>query len=178
VAVFNPPLPLKSLIFLKNTNKMIGFKLYGSHRNGNFNAYINKTDEDALIAELGLMPDSNHLFDFLHFMKQLNDAIPNSLPINTKVETLRNNRDVINKLSPVDDSKKTVFNGVMQLEKGVKSPRDKTLRKLYMYTDTDPMLVSKFIQLLKQRNMTVKWTTPNKKECNANIDNILKGWEV
>ena len=49
-------------------------------------------------------------------MKQLNGPIFNSLPINTKVEILRNNRDMISKLSPVDDSKKTVINDVMQLD--------------------------------------------------------------
>lgn len=44
----------------------------------------------------------------------------------------------------------------------MKSPRERTLRKLYIYTETDPAVVSEFINVLKKKNMTVKWTTPER----------------
>lgn len=160
-------------IFLKNTNKMIQLKLYGSHKNGDFNAYIKDGDRDALIAELGLTHNSGHSFSFVHFLEQLNHDIPATLLLSHKINTLRKNKELLNRISPIDESQKTVFNGVMQLEKGVKAPRDKTLRKLYLYTDTDPELIAKYIQLLKQRNMTVKWTTPDKKDGSTRIDDYL-----
>ena len=163
-------------IFLKNTNKMIQLKLYGSHRNGEFNTYIKDEDRDALIAELELTHSSGHSFSFINFLEQLNHDIPATLLLSHKINTLRNNKELLNRISPMDESQKTVFNGVMQLEKGVKTPRDKTLRKLYLYTDTDPELIAKFIQLLKQRNMTVKWTTPDKKDEISTPTDYLSQW--
>ena len=160
-------------IFLKNTNKMIQLKLYGSHINGDFNAYIKGEDRDALIAELGLTHNSGHSFSFVNFLEQLNRDIPVTLLLNHKINTLRKNKELLNRISPMDESQKTVFNGVVLLEKGVKSPRDQTLRKLYLYTGTDSELIAKFIQLLKQRNMTVKWTTPDKKDGSTQIDDYL-----
>ena len=160
-------------IFLKNTNKMIQLKLYGSHINGDFNAYIKGEDRDALIAELGLTHNSGHSFSFVNFLEQLNRDIPVTLLLNHKINTLRKNKELLNRISPMDESQKTVFNGVMQLEKGVKTPRDKTLRKLYLYTGTDSELIAKFIQLLTQRNLTVKWTTPDKKDGSTQIDDYL-----
>ncbi len=78
-------------IFLKNTNKMIQLKLYGSHRNGEFNAYIKDEDRDALIAELELTHSSGHSFSFVNFLEQLNCDIPATLLLNHKINTLRKN---------------------------------------------------------------------------------------
>ncbi|ALP38218.1 hypothetical protein ASL14_20620 [Paenibacillus sp. IHB B 3084] len=44
-----------------------------------------------------------------------------------------------------------------------KKPQDKTLRKLYVYTDGAVEDIAELIQLLKKFNMTVAWTTKDKK---------------
>lgn len=44
-----------------------------------------------------------------------------------------------------------------------KKPQDKTLRKLYVYTDGNVEDIAELIQLLKKFNMTVAWTTKDKK---------------
>lgn len=149
-------------IYLRTINRMIKLKLYGSHRNGVFTAYFKPEDENHIIEELQLGNNPNNPFDFERFLNQLNSIIPEHIPLNTKIDTLRDNREQLRNIQSTDESEKTVFDGVMQLEKGVKSPRERTLRKLYIYTETDPAVVSEFIRVLKKKNMTVKWTTPDR----------------
>lgn len=164
----------KLYVFLGNTSKILRLKLYGSHYRGTFRAYINKENEEDLINELKLERNAGWPFDFGRFLRQLNDSIPDSLPVPEKIKIMRQHRDTINGISPVDERDKTEFDGLLQLEKGVKRPRDKTLRKLYMYTNTKPEVVSEFIKILKSRNMTIRWTTPDRKRQGVNIESFLR----
>lgn len=151
-------------IFLRHVNKIIKLKLYGSHKNGDFKAYIKDEDQLSMIQELQLDKSEGvgKAFDFKKFLGELNNSIPHHIPVDAKIKTLRENRVILPKINAVDDTEKTVYDGTMQLERGVKSPRDKTLRKLYAYTDSNPAVIADFIEELKERNMTIRWTTPDK----------------
>ena len=161
-------------IFLGNMNKILRLKLYGSHYKGAFLAYINEDNRRDLINELRLEGNGAQPFDFNKFLNQLNASIPDSMPVSKKIRILRQHKDTINSISPFDDSDKTVFDGPMQLEKGVKKPKDKTLRKLYVYTDTEPEIVSSFIKILRSKNKTVRWTRPERKREGVNVESIMK----
>ena len=65
------------------------------------------------------------------------------------------------------ESLKSILVGPRRLTKG--TPRDKTLRKLYLYTDYDSDEVDRLIDYLKATNMTVAWTTPDKADKAADI---------
>ena len=56
---------------------------------------------------------------------------------------------------------------------GNRSPRDRTLRKLYVYTDADIKDIDEFIVILKRHNMTVAWTTKANKEKAADINSLI-----
>lgn len=161
-------------VFLGNINKLLRLKLYGSHYRGTFRAYINEDNKKDLISELKLEGNASQPFDFVRFLNQLNDSVPDSLPVLDKIKIIRQHKNIINAVSPVDERDKTVFDGIMQLEEGIKKPRDKTLRKLYLYTDTNPEIVTEFIRMLKSKNMTTKWTTPDKKRQGVSIEAIMR----
>ena len=55
----------------------------------------------------------------------------------------------------------------------VGNPRDKTLRKLYLYTDADPKDIDVLITLLKKFNRTVAWTTEDNNSKAADIHKLI-----
>ena len=150
---------------------MIKLKMYGNHKKGDFYIYFTDANQRYMINELRLNT-GNRTFDFDRFLAQLNDSIPLEVTIRQKVETLRNNRDVIRRVG-IDDADKTVFIGVKKLTKG--APQDKTLRKLYMYTEESEDVITDFIRRLKQANMTVAWTTEEQRYRVADINAIING---
>lgn len=70
---------------------------------------------------------------------------------------MRDNCKIINRIS---DDEKTVFIGPRKLSVG--HPQDKTLRKLYLYTDADVEKIDQLIEYLLSINTTVAWTTEDK----------------
>lgn len=55
----------------------------------------------------------------------------------------------------------------------VGKPQDKTLRKLYLYTDADVKDIDELIKLLKKFNRTVAWTTEDNNHKSANIRDLI-----
>lgn len=151
-------------IYMRNTKRLLQFKTYGSHRNGNFTVYINDQERGALIRELKLQGGTGE-FDFERFLEELNAGIPTRLNQAQKVEMLQ--EGIKHVPSIVDESLKSILVGPRRLTKG--TPRDKTLRKLYLYTDYDSDEVDRLIDYLKATNMTVAWTTPDKADKAADI---------
>lgn len=149
----------KLFIYLRNINRILSLIMYGSHKQGVFNVYIKDDTKKMLIEELQLTP-SGESFDFENFLYQLNNSIPTSMPMEVKINKLRQNCDTIRSLNVIDEADKTVLIGERKLTKG--KPQDKTLRKLYMYTDGDPQDIALLIELLKKANMTVAWTSSSK----------------
>ena len=160
-------------VYLRNTNRMCKFKMYGSHKKGDFKVYISEEEQDYMIAELQLR-EKGDKFQFEQFLNQINHSIPQSISIDEKVKTLRNNRNIIRAIA-IDENDKTVLIGTKKLSQG--EPQDKTLRKLYMYTEGNPETVTDLIKKLKNANMTVAWTTEDQRYRAADINAMINGIE-
>ena len=149
------------LVFLQNTRHMLELKLYWAHERGQFDIYLKRQDVDAIKRELELAGDAGLPFDEARFVSALNAVLPVSLPLAEKVETLRTNMQVIrDRLSTIlDDHNKTELIGEKQLPHQQR-PREKTLRKLYLYSTDAPEAVAIYIENLKKRNCTLAWRVP------------------
>jgi hypothetical protein len=161
-------------IFMRNTHKLVKIKLYGSHKNGDFYIYINEVLKNKLIDELFLTKKGEQ-FLFKNFLEQLNNKIPAVLSLESKIRKFRENWNElrVNGLTNmIEESEKTVLIGEKRLPIG-KKPKEKTLRKLYLYTEGDPEDIATLINLLKEVNMTVGWTTPDKSVNPSNIRQIM-----
>ena len=157
-------------VYMRNTRRLEQIKLYGSHRKGEFTFYINENLRQHFIDELQLQ-SGNNVFDFQIFLARLNNAIPNRIDSQEKINTLRDNRNLIAKIGGVDDAEKTILMGPMHLSVG--TPRDRTLRKLYAYTEGDPEEIDELIKTLKELNVTLRWTTPEKAAGCVNISKMI-----
>jgi len=144
---------------LRNTQVFLELKAYGSHRNGDFFIYIKDGDQVAIINELQLGQDGHH-FDFNVFLKRLNQQIPTSLPLQYKLDNIREVwPEVRNYLSKVVDQADKIFlMGIKKLPEG-KKPQDKTLRKLYVYTNGSADVITNLITALKEARVTLAWTS-------------------
>lgn len=149
-------------IFFRNINTFTSETLYGNHLRGDFFIYLNKRLKAKIIKELQLT-ESNGTFCFKSFMEQVNNKIPQHISPEQKVKLMRDNKDIINNTGVIDEADKIYFAGVKHLSRG--TPRDKTLRKLYMYTANNPKDIDLFIKLLKKTNHTTVWykEKPDKK---------------
>lgn len=157
-------------LYMRNTRTMKRIKLYGNHIMGTFKAYIDEDVKKCLIEELQLGYTGRN-FNFMNFLYQLNEAIPQEINIDNKMKTLRNNRNIIRTLDVTDESDRTILIGERKLS--THTPRDKTLRKLYMYTNSSAEDIAELIGLLKKMNMTVAWTTEEKRYKESDIRQIL-----
>ncbi|MCR0202079.1 hypothetical protein MKC79_15350 [[Clostridium] innocuum] len=156
-------------LYMRNTKILRKLKMYGSHKRGDFKVYISDDVQERMVDELQLLEGSGG-FEFEAFLGQLNDAIPLNIDMDQKVNILRKNREVISKIA-IDDSDKTVLVGTKYLSKG--KPQDKTLRKLYMYTEESEKEITEFIRNLKKANMTVAWTTEEQRFKAAKINSLI-----
>lgn len=158
-------------IFMRNTRIMKKIKLYGNHMKGEFKVYINDEIQNYFIQELQLEHTGGN-FDFMNFLCQINEAIPQKINIADKVRALRDNSDIIKTLNVIDEADKTVLIGCKKLSVG--TPQDKTLIKLYMYTDSNIEDITEFIRVLKEMNMTVAWTTEESRYKEADIRMMIE----
>ena len=156
-------------LYMRNTFIMRTLKMYGRHKDGDFQVFISDETQERMVAELQLQKRDGS-FDFTTFLNQLNEAIPLEVTMRQKVNTLRNNRDVIKKIA-IDDIEKTVLIGTKVLSKG--KPQDKTLRKLYMFTEESESVITELIKNLKRANMTVAWTTEDQRARAADINSLI-----
>lgn len=163
----------KLFIYLRNVNQILHVKLYGNHKKGDFKVYLKPEQINLIIQELNL-GNGNTEFDFNRFIIQMNNMIPNSINSDEKLSKIRENKSTINSLNPVDEPERTVLIGIRRVPEG-RSPRDKTLRKLYFYTEGSSSDITKLIDLLKKTNMTVAWTTEDNREEATSIYNIILG---
>lgn len=159
-------------VYMRNTMVMRKLKMYGSHRNGDFKVYISDEVQMRMKAELQLK-GGNATFDFERFLNEVNNAIPQEITMSQKVKTLRDNRNIIRTVG-IDEIEKTVLIGTKVLSKG--KPQDRTLRKLYMYTEESETVITELIKNLKKANMTVAWTTEGQRfkatDINAMINSL------
>lgn len=156
-------------VYMRNTMVMRKLKMYGSHRNGDFKVYISNEVQMRMKAELQLQ-EGNATFDFEQFLNEINNAIPQEITMSQKVKTLRDNRNIIRTVG-IDEIEKTVLIGTKVLSKG--KPQDRTLRKLYMYTEESETVITELIKNLKKANMTVAWTTEEQRFKAADINAMI-----
>jgi len=156
-------------VYMRNTMVMRKLKMYGSHRNGDFKVYISNEVQMRMKAELQLQ-EGNATFDFEQFLNEVNNAIPQEITMSQKVKTLRDNRNIIRTVG-IDEIEKTVLIGTKVLSKG--KPQDRTLRKLYMYTEESETVITELIKNLKKANMTVAWTTEEQRFKAADINAMI-----
>jgi len=156
----NEDLESKDILFvyLRRTNTLIKFKLYGNHRKGDFNIYINNIKREQIINELDLTK-SNNSFNFIEFLNNLNSLFPNELSLKNKINKLREIWPNINKKIPnlMEENDKTILLGLIKLPQN-KQPQEKTLRKLYIFVNGDNGTISELIEKLKLKNYTLAWT--------------------
>ena len=161
-------------LYMRNTLIMRKLKMYGSHKNGDFKVFISDEVQERMVDELQLKKGNGN-FVFNTFLKQLNENIPLKVEMHQKVNILRNNREVIKKVS-INDIDKTVLIGTKTLSKG--KPQDKTLRKLYMFTEESESIITEFIRNLKKANMTVAWTTEEQRFRAADINALINSINI
>lgn len=158
-------------IYLRNTNKMIKLKTYGNHKNGDFKVYIDEQIKSNMISELKFDSKGGNHFDFTNFLEQLNLSIPQNLTRQQKIGNLRKNKDIIKDVNVIDEADKTVLIGKRFLSNG--KPQDKTLRKLYLYTEGTDEEITQLIQQLKSTNHTVAWTTEDRRRETVTINSLI-----
>ncbi|WP_201509268.1 hypothetical protein [Psychrobacter alimentarius] len=159
----------KLFIFMRNTQRMVKLKLYGNHLKGQFSLYLEEYVKGWFKEEL-LIENGNvfNQFDFDNFFNGLNDSIPISIPLQAKIVKIRDLWDEVAPNLPreiVDEDEKTILIGDRALPEGQK-PREKTLRKLYLYADGNADDITTLVNNLKRLNRTVAWT--------KNISNLDK----
>jgi len=159
-------------LFLRRTNTLIKFKLYGNHKKGVFKIYINEIKKTQIINELDLNKNDN-TFDFMFFLNNLNNLIPNELSLNNKIKKLREIWPNINKKIPniLNENDKTILFGIIRLPPN-NEPQEKTLRKLYIFVNSDENTISELIKLLKLKNITLAWTNDIRKKEKSIIEII------
>lgn len=157
-------------IYMRNSNVLKRVKMYGNHSKGCFQIYMTNALETAIFKELNLRK-SNGNYNIEKFIEQLNIAIPYHLNYADKIKCLRSNRNIIDDINVVDESEKTVLIGDKKVSHG--KPRDKTLRKLYLYTNANPKDIDVLIKLLKSLNRTVAWTTEEQRYRAKEVHEII-----
>ncbi|MFZ3001607.1 MAG: hypothetical protein WA071_14870 [Undibacterium umbellatum] len=159
------------LLFLQNTRHMLPLTLYGSHSKGVFQIYLKPADVDAIKRELQL-EGHGEPFEISAFIDSLNAQIPNSLPLAQKIDTLRTNMTAISGYlnEILDFAMRTELIGERQLPPN-KKPREKTLRKLYLYSTNSAASVAAYIAALKKRNRTLSWRVPAERVTTSNTVN-------
>lgn len=162
-------------VFLGNTNTLLQFKTYGSHRNGIFKIFVNRFDLLAIRKELGIQGGIVP-FNINRFLQNINSRIPQNLPLEKTIETLRREKKAFEEhpelKAHVDESSKIYLIGPKRLPPG-HHPREKTLRKLYIYLKHSSNTVAQFIRALKSVNQTVAWTD-DKSKANFDIFNMMR----
>ena len=148
----------KLFVFLRNTNVFVDLKMYGNHIKGDFKIYLSDNIQEKFIKELELENNIGN-FDFKMFLDRLSSLIPQQLTLQDKINKLREVwTDVKSNLQDtIDQADKTILIGIKHLPED-KKPQYKTLRKLYMYTNSESTTIRQLIKILIDKNMTLCWT--------------------
>ncbi len=158
-------------IYMRNTRVIQKIKMYGNHKKGEFKVYITKKIREQMIKELCLN-NTGTPFNFQNFLEELNSKIPLEILQKDKNDAIRENKRIITQFGLFDEAEKTVLIGDKQLPMNEK-PQEKTLEKLYLFTDSDEKDVDEYIKLLKKLNRTVAGTTEDNNYKAANIRDLI-----
>lgn len=163
----------KLFVYMRNTKNMRTLKMYGNHLKGKFLLYFSDDIQSDFINEMQLNVNNNHGFSFEDFLNYINNNLPQSISRQARKNNLFDNSSIVNYIS---DDEKTVLIGPRILTKG--KPQDKTLRKLYLYTEASAYDIDRLIESLVKANITVAWTTVNNTTKVADIYDYIKKYCV
>lgn len=160
-------------VLLRNIQVLLELKVYGNHWNGDFIVYFKESDRLSIIKELQL-GQGGQGFNFLEFLGRLNEAIPATLPLQKKLDTIRKVWPLVgNQLRHVvDEPDKTILIGIKKLPEG-NNPREKTLKKLYMCTKGEAEVITNMIRALKAARITLVWTS-NQEVAAKSLEDIME----
>lgn len=157
-------------IFMKNSKKMLNLKMYGNHFRGQFYIYIKPFMEEIIKVELGIENNkTGNSFNLYSFFIDINSSFPDELSLGKKIDIIRNSwEDIKSKLPKgiIEEDEKIYLIGPKKLPPN-KKPKEKTLRKLYLYNEDNSSEIAKFIEHLKKTNSTVAWTSDENYKGNA-----------
>uniref|UniRef100_UPI00223EED04 hypothetical protein n=1 Tax=Providencia rustigianii TaxID=158850 RepID=UPI00223EED04 len=134
-------------------------KMYGSHARGDFILYVNGWQEQLIRDELGIQNGQQNHFILNDFLNRLNNQIPQQIDYHLTANVLRDNKDAINSnlSSIIDDALKVNLVGIRRLQDNARA-RDKTLRKLYLYSDGNGDDIAAFIDAINaDGRFTIGW---------------------
>ncbi len=145
-------------LYLGRTQVLLSLKMYGNHRNGDFKVYLNDSDELAIRRELDIQQGINP-FNVQNVFDYLNANIPQHYPLRESVEVIQGRQAELRPhlRNVIDDEEKIHLIGPVRLPAG-KKPREKTLRKLYLYIQAPAGIIVQLIDALKAVNWTLAWS--------------------
>lgn len=156
---------LDLFILLARTQKMLKFKLLGNHKHaGDFKVRFYDMHEKAIRAELGIEgATEGPAFVLATLLSKLNDQIPASIPLESKIAVIQAERGPIKAhcADYLDKADRVYLLRVGPLPKGYR-PQEETLRKLYML-DAAAGDVAALIKHLKAIQWTAFWTASESK---------------
>lgn len=156
---------LDLFILLARTQKMLKFRLLGNHKNaGDFKIRLYDEHEKAIRAELGIeTATEGPAFVLQAFLSKLNEQIPASIPLESKISVIRADRGPIKAhcADHLDKADRVYLLRVGPLPNGYR-PKEETLRKLYML-DAAADDVAALIKHLKAMRWTAFWTASESK---------------
>lgn len=163
----------KLFLYLGRTQVLLALKMYGSHRDGDFKVYFNARDESAIRKELDIQSGESNPFNIGNVFDHLNASIPQNYTLRESVQVIQGRQA---ELRPhlrqvVDEAKKIHLIGPVRLP-AEKKPREKTLRKLYLYVQSPPNVIVQLIEALKGANWTLAWSETPPKEQRGLLDII------
>jgi hypothetical protein len=160
-------------IIFGRTQAFLSRDLYGSHKKGDFKIYFNQEHELMFKKELGIESATTGNFDFTRFLDELNNMIPQSLPLESKIATMKDHSNLIqiNCSKHIDSAMRIYLLGTKKLPSNQK-PKEETLRKLMMLKG-EPDEHARFINSLKKLNWTLRWTDKKPTE-----DAYLQIWKA
>lgn len=160
-------------LYLQNTNRLEQIKLYGNHSNGSFELYFNSRLEEAIRAELNIQGGGNQAFNLHNFFDKLNKNIPQNLPAQVQIATLRQYYQHIRTRIPkvVNDEDKIYWIGFMRPQNG--TPREQTLRKLYIHTMCDSQQIDCLLEAIAPYGLTLRWTDNQERAKNTDFVSMM-----
>ncbi|MBF0892070.1 hypothetical protein HKD28_11725 [Gluconobacter sp. LMG 1744] len=158
-------------ILLGRTQVLLRLKMYGNHQAGTFTIYTKSYDDSKILEELNIR-EGNIPYDQRVLFENLNQNIPQNLPFADSIGEVRNNANVVSKIDGIiDDNDRIYLIGTRRLPP-THTPKEKTLRKLYLYVNAPPNIIEIFTDHLRHNNMTLAWSN-DPTRANNNINAMM-----
>ena len=89
-------------ILLGRTQVLLRLKMYGNHQSGTFTIYTKSYDDSKILEELNIR-EGNIPYDQRVLFENLNQNIPQNLPLAASIGEVRNNANVVSRIDGIID---------------------------------------------------------------------------